>query len=356
MNVKINRLWYVCAFFVFLVLAVYYLSPILVPFVFGALLAYLGDPLIDQLEKIKMPRGLAVAFVFSVLLLIVAILVMLLFPLLSNQLNDVYQQAPLYGEWLDETFSKLGAYIGIDNDSINFKELAKEYIPQAGGLTKNLASAVFQSGTLVLNLAVFFMLTPIITFYFLRDWDIMIERIHGLIPHSIRNTVSSLTKECDIMVSAFLRGQFLVMSALGVIYAIGLSLVGLQSAVLVGFIAGVLSFIPYLGTAVGIILASVLFIVQAQEWSGIWQLGLVFFIGQAIEGYVLTPWLVGDRIGLHPLIVIFAVLAGGQLFGFTGVILALPVSAILAVLVRYSLARYKSSNFYMEGKRLELDD
>jgi len=233
MNLKKHQLWYVLAFFITLSVAIYYLSPILVPFVFGALLAYLGDPLIDQLEKAKMPRGLAVAFVFSVLLLIVTILVMLLFPLLSNQLNDVYQQAPLYGEWLDETFSRLGAYIGIDNDSINFKDLAKEYIPQAGGLTKNLASAVLQSGTLVLNLAVFFMLTPIITFYLLRDWDIMIERIYELLPHSIRSTVSELTKESDIMVSAFLREQFLVMSALGVIYAIGLSLVGLQSAICV---------------------------------------------------------------------------------------------------------------------------
>lgn len=351
MKLENRRYWYGWTAIVVLFIAIYCLSPIMAPFVFGALIAYIGDPVVDRLEAFKFSRGLSVALVFTFLIVFLVLFIVLLFPLLNNQLEDIFEKAPKYGNWLDQTLSQLTALVGVDVKSLNFQELAKEYIPQAGGVTKNLLTAVFQSGSALVSSIIFMMLTPIIAFYLMRDWDIMVDRIHDLIPHSIRGMVSELAKDSDRMVSAFLRGQFLVMSGLGIIYAAGLSIIGLQSALLVGFIAGLLSFIPYLGTAVGVVLASILFIVQYQDWMSLWQIGLVFFIGQSIEGYVLTPWLVGDRIGLHPLAVIFAVLAGGQLFGFTGVLLALPVSAILAVLIRYGVARYKESDVYNEPEK-----
>lgn len=346
---KESKLWFYLALAVVSVVLINMLSPILAPFIFGALLAYLGDPLIDRLETIKLSRGFAVACVFLVLLVIISLLLLLLVPMLQNQIDGLTQRAPQIGEWLDVTATHIGSYFGVNADAINFKALAKEYLPEAGNATKEFAKAIFQSGGALLSGIVFVTLTPVITFYLMRDWDDLVARVYDLIPHSMKSTVAELAQESDSMVSAFLRGQFLVMTGLGTIYSLGLSFIGLQFALLVGFIAGVMSFIPYLGTAVGVILAGVLFVVQYQDWMALWKVALVFSIGQLIEGYLLTPWLVGDRIGLHPVAVIFAVLAGGQLFGFVGVLLALPVSAVLAVVIRYAVRQYKDSHLYNDG-------
>jgi predicted PurR-regulated permease PerM len=350
-----TRVWFYLAFSLFSILAIYFLSPMLAPFIFGALLAYLGDPLVDQLERLKLSRGAAVSLVFLVIFVVIGLLVLLLVPMLHNQLDALTQRAPEYGEWLDGAATKIGAYFGVNADAINFKDVAKNYLPEAGDATKGLLEAVFKSGSALLSGVVFVTLTPVITFYLMRDWDILVARIYELIPHSMKATIKELATESDSMVSAFLRGQFLVMTGLGTIYAVGLSIIGLQFALLVGLIAGIMSFIPYLGTAVGVILAGVLFVAQYQDWVALWKVALVFSIGQLIEGYLLTPWLVGDRIGLHPVAVIFAVLAGGQLFGFVGVLLALPISAVLAVLIRYAIRRYKESDLFNDGDKDALE-
>ena len=182
------------------------------------------------------------------------------------------------------------------------------------------------------------MLTPIITFYLLRDWDDLMEFIHQLMPHRVRDRVLRLAKQSDSMLSAFIRGQLLVMTALGALYGAGLSLIGLQFGLLVGVVAGLLSFIPYLGTTVGVLIAAVLYMVEYQDWGGLWKVGLEFAIGQALEGYFLTAWLVGDKIGLHPVEVIFAVLAGGKLHGFVGVFVGLRGSAGIAGVIREAVA------------------
>lgn len=329
---------------------VYLLGPILSPFVFGALLAYLGDPLIDRLETYKLSRGLAVTSVFLVLIVIITFMIFLLVPLLGDQINGLIQRLPTLIDRLDQWISILAAQFGVTFDTLNFKEIAKEYLPQAGNATKGILKAISQSGGALISGVVIMMLTPIITFYLLRDWDHLVAKIHDLIPHSLRATVTQLATQSDVMLSAFIRGQLLVMTALGTVYATGLSLIGLPFALLIGFIAGVLSFIPYLGTLIGVGLAMVLYLAEYQEWLGLWKVGVVFLIGQSLEGYLLTPWLVGDKIGLHPVAVIFAVLAGGQLFGFVGVLLALPMSAVLVVLLREGVQRYKASEFYLQGK------
>jgi len=327
---------------------IYLLAPMLTPFVFGALLAYLGDPLIDRLETYKLSRGIAVACVFLILIIIITLTLFLLLPLLNDQINGLVQRLPIFVERLDHRATVLAAQFGITVETLNFKELAKEYLPQAGGATKSLLRAISQSGGALIGGAV--IITPIITFYLLRDWDHLVAKIHNLIPYNVRGTVVRLAKQSDAMLSAFLRGQVLVMTALGSVYALGLSLIGLQFALLIGFIAGLLSFIPFLGTAIGVVLAAALYVAEYQEWVGLWKVAVIFLIGQALEGYLLTPWLVGDRIGLHPVAVIFAVLAGGQLFGFVGVLLALPVSSVLVVLIREGVSRYKESELYLQGK------
>ncbi|RBP51294.1 AI-2E family transporter [Arenicella xantha] len=346
MVLKESKLWFYLALVIAFAVLINLLSPILAPFIFGALLAYLGDPLIDRLETWKLSRGFAVACVFIVLVVIISLLILLLVPMLQSQIDGLIERAPEIGDWLDTTATQLGQYFGVNADAINFKTLAKEYLPEAGNATKDFVKAVFESGGALLSGIVFVTLTPVITFYLMRDWDDLVERIYDLIPRSMKATAANLAKESDSMVSAFLRGQFLVMTGLGTIYSVGLSFVGLQFALLVGFIAGVMSFIPYLGTAVGLILAGVLFVAQYQDWIALWKVALVFAVGQTIEGYLLTPLLVGDRIGLHPVAVIFAVLAGGQLFGFVGILLALPVSAVLAVVLRYVVKQYKESHLY----------
>jgi len=178
------------------------------------------------------------------------------------------------------------------------------------------------------------------------DWDGLVDNVRMLIPETYRTGITQVASECDSMLAEFLRGQLMLMFALGLIYSIGLWLVGLDFALLIGLGAGLISFIPYLGSIVGIAVAGIVALIQFQEILPLIYVALVFGIGQAIEGMVLSPWLVGERIGLHPVAVIFAVMAGGQLFGFLGVLLALPVAAVITVLLRHIYARYINSDFY----------
>jgi len=243
---------------------------------------------------------------------------------------------------LQETF-------GINIPALEIEQLKssfKENFTNAGGVFKGLVKTVTQSGFLVAGWAANLFLIPVITFYLLRDWDRLVDYLHDLLPRDIEPTVSLLTKESDEVLGAFLRGQMLVMLSLGTIYAIGLKLVGLELSLLIGMLAGLLSFIPYMGLIVGIIVAGVAVMLQTQDPTNLLWVGAVFIFAQMIEGTILTPLLVGDRIGLHPVAVIFSVLAGGQLFGFFGILLALPVFAILAVVMRHLHKSYKDSDLY----------
>lgn len=344
-----SRFWLVLAFVLSIATFIYLLSPILSPFVIGILLAYLGDPVVDRLEKLNISRSFAVVIVFLVLLLVFILLILLLFPMLQSQIAGFFARLPQYAAWLDQRVDQLVAFLELGEakgSTATFKELAIEYLPQAGSATRNIFKLISSSGGFVLSGVLATILTPVVTFYFLRDWDHLVTRFRDLVPLSMRSTVNALASESDSVLSAFLRGQFLVMIALGSIYATGLTIIGLQFALLVGFAAGILSFIPYLGTLTGLLIAGILFLVQNDSWFDLWKIGTVFIVGQSLEGYLLTPWLVGDRIGLHPVAVIFAVLAGGQLFGFVGVLLALPMAAVLAVLIRFTLKRYFQSEVY----------
>jgi predicted PurR-regulated permease PerM len=224
--------------------------------------------------------------------------------------------------------------------------LLRAHWAQAGGTAATLLGYLSRSGFALIGWLANIVLMPVLTFFFLRDWDHLVERLAALVPRDHAPTVSRLTHESSLVLGGFLRGQLLVMLILGVLYGAGLSAIGLDVGILIGVVAGVLTFVPYLGPATVIILGGIAALIEFGDWQHIAGVIAVFGVGQVIESMWLTPKLVGDRIGLHPAAVIFAVLAGGQLFGFLGMLLALPVAAIANVLLRYAHERYTQSRLY----------
>ncbi|MGZ8160609.1 MAG: AI-2E family transporter, partial [Methylobacter sp.] len=224
--------------------------------------------------------------------------------------------------------------------------LIKGHWEQAGGIAATLMSSVSHSGGVIAEWLMNLLLIPVVTFYLLRDWDGLVVKVHDLLPRRVAPTAAKLAGEVDAVLSAFVRGQLYVMLALGCIYSIGLWITGLDLALLIGMLAGLVSFVPYLGSIVGIVAACVAALVQFHELIQLVPVAIVFIIGQSLEGMVLTPMLVGDKIGLHPVAVMFAVLAGGQLFDFLGILLALPVASVIMVLLRHVHDLYRYSDFY----------
>lgn len=331
------------------VLVLYLLAPILMPFFAAALLAYLGDPLADKLEK-KFSRTLSVSIVFIALFSVLTIVAFFVLPLLAQQISYLIQKMPAYIDHIQHNVVPLLAEkSGVDSSLVDFdliKKLFTAHYAQAGGLVSQLVSSVASSGLILVALIANMVLIPVVTFYLLRDWDVLMARIDELLPRKYQPVISKLAKESDEVLAAFLRGQFMVMLVLGVVYSTGLWFVDLKLALLIGMLAGLVSFVPYLGFIVGIVAASIAMLLQTQDMMQLIPVAIVFTIGQMLEGMLLTPLLVGDRIGLHPVAVIFAVLAGGQLFGFVGILLALPVAAVLAVLLRHAHNEYKSSAIF----------
>lgn len=328
----------------------YLLAPVLTPFLVSALLAYLGDPLVDRLEKLKLSRTLAVVLVFAFMLFAGLLLLLILAPLLHEQLNELLARIPLMIPWIqDVVIPWLSRTFKIEVDAIGLDALKKVLAgnwQDIGNILGLVLGKVGHSGQIIFAWLAYFLLVPVVTFYLLRDWDIIVAGVHDLLPRRYEALASKLVRECDAVLAEFLRGQLLVMLALGLMYSLGLWIVGLEFALLVGMLAGLLSFVPYLGAIVGIGIAGVLAFMQFQDVIHLIYVALVFAIGQGIEGMLLSPVLVGDRIGLHPVAVIFAVMAGGQLFGLFGVLLALPVAAVIVVFLRHVRQSYIDSSFY----------
>jgi predicted PurR-regulated permease PerM len=327
------------------------LAPVLTPFVIAAMLGWLGDPLVDRLERTGRSRNTSVALVFSGMALVVAIVLVLLVPLIERQIATLISSLPHYRDWLLRTAvpwleTRTRMEISTWLDFNHLVELVRTNWERAGGVATTLLGYLSRSGFAILGMVANIALLPVLTFFFLRDWDLLIERVGSLIPRAHLEVASRLARESSDVLGAFLRGQFLVMIILGVMYGLGLWGVGLDLGILIGIIAGLLTFVPYLGPASGIILGCIAALVQYGDWQHIAGVLIVFGIGQVIESYWLTPKLVGDRIGLHPAAVIFAVLAGGQLFGFLGMLLALPIAAVANVLLRYAEQRYTHSRLY----------
>ena len=330
---------------------VWLLAPILSPFVFAALLGWLGDPLVDRLERAGRTRNTAVILVFSVMTTVLVLALLVLVPLLEQQLVTLVESLPRYRDWFVGTAlpwfeRRTGLEVLSWLDPERLFNLIRGHWERAGGVAATVLGYVSRSGFALLAWFANLVLLPVLTFFFLRDWDLLVERIGLLVPRDHQDTVRRLARESDAVLGGFLRGQTLVMLILGVLYAMGLWAVGLDLGILIGVIAGLLTFVPYLGPAAIVVFGGTAALVQFGDWQHLTGVAVVFTVGQVIESYWLTPKLVGDRIGLHPMAVIFAVMAGGSLFGFLGMLLALPVAAVANVLLRFAHERYTGSRLY----------
>ncbi|TWI58585.1 putative PurR-regulated permease PerM [Pseudomonas duriflava] len=351
----ISRRWYVIGGLALVLWLLHSVQPILSPFLVSMLLAYLGDPLVDRLERLGLSRTLSVLIVYLIFLLILLGLLLIIVPLLFRQLMRLYELMPLMLDWLQfKALPWIQVNLGLADSFWRFdriKAVISSHLDRTTDIVGIIVAQATTSGLAILGWLGNALLIPVVSFYLLRDWDVMVARLHSLLPRRHEALVNRLVRDCHEVLGAFLRGQLMVMVGLGVIYAVGLMLVGLELGLLIGTLAGLASIVPYMGFAIGLTAAMI---------AGFFQFGLegysllailaVFVTGQMVEGMLLTPLLVGDRIGLHPVAVIFAVLAGGQLFGFSGILLALPVAAIMMVLLRHVHDLYKLSDLYSKPR------
>jgi len=344
-----SKRWFFLAGAIIGVYLIYFLSPVLTPFLIAMLLAYMGDPMVDRLDK-KIPRTVSVLIVFSVLSIFIVTLVFILLPMVENQLGKFVRALPGYLDWVQNTIVPwISVNLGVADFGLDFSEIKssiKEHWTKAGGIAAGFVATVSQSGLAIIGWAANIVLIPVLTFYLLRDWDVFLARIHELVPRQYEMKVGQLAADSDDVLGAFLRGQLMVMMALGTIYSIGLWIIGLDFSLLIGMLAGIVSFVPYLGFIVGAGVAGIAALVQFQDVFQLFPVLIVFGFAQLLESFLLTPYLVGDKIGLHPVIVIFAVMAGGQLFGFIGILLALPAAAVGMVMLRHAHEHYIKSKLY----------
>jgi predicted PurR-regulated permease PerM len=346
-----SRRWQWLAITIVVGLLIWLLAPVLTPFVIAAFFGYLGDPLVDRLELARLGRTFSVSLVFFAMTTLAALALIFLLPLLGDQISHFVEQMPAYAAWLrntalpwinSRTHLDLAPYI----DPQQVIAMLRAHWQDAG-VASNVLGKVSHSGMVLIQIVSTIFLVPVLSFYFLRDWDVLVERVDMLLPRAIEPTVARLARESNEMLGGFLRGQLSVMVCLGIWYTVALWFVGLDLALLIGMITGMLSFVPYLGVITGISISLIAALVQFGDFQHVLMVAVAFAIGQTLESFVLVPRLVGDKIGMHPVGVIFALMAGGQLFGFLGVLLALPVSAIAMVLLRYGHERYTSSKLYV---------
>jgi predicted PurR-regulated permease PerM len=354
MTPKIVQRWQLVALILLICVVLYVLGPVLTPFVVAAIFAYLFDPLVDRLQRWKLNRTWATTIVFLVLLITLVVVLVLLVPYIERQIATLIRKLPDWIAWLQsDAIPWLNAKFDLSLEAPDMQQITgvlQEHWKEAGGAAATVALAVSKSGLTLVSWVIHVIVIPVAFFYLLRDWHGMIESIHDLLPRSVEPTVVKLARESDETLSGFVRGQVSVMLVLGALYAIALWAIGLDIGPLIGIIAGLISFIPYLGGISGMLMALIAAVVQYHDWTHVILVLVVFAIGHLLEGYVLVPRLVGEKIGLHPLAVIFAILAGGELFGFVGVLLALPIASVCMVVLRHLHTRYRASDLYRHGR------
>ena len=341
-------LWIIGVALIF-ALMLHLLGNILTPFLIGGILAYIGNPAVSWGERHRVPRTVGTLLVLAITILVVFALILVLTPLVHSEFAQLLQRLPdvavllqtKFAPWLEEKFG-----IALQLDLASIKEMIAENLPDAQALTPKVLSSVKAGGTLILAIVINLALIPVVMFYLLRDWNVILARMEELTPRRWLAKLGTVAVEVDDVLAEFLRGQASVMIVLATYYAIALWIAGLQFAVPIGILTGLLVFVPYVGFGLGLILGVLAALLQWHGLPGFVAVLAVYGVGQLLEGYVLVPWLVGDRIGLHPVAVIFALLAFGQLFGFAGVLLALPASAVLLVALRHLRKAYNDSALY----------
>ena len=347
---KSNTFFWI-SLFVFFCAAVYVLRSVLLPFVAGIVIGYLLNPLAARLEKKGVNRTLATVLVMLLVIIIAVPAVVLLINMIDSQVSTFISAVPSYVSSLVKKFEPLLIKLQEEFPSLQADKI-KDYLRSNmannlklfGSLIKSLVSG----GMALINLISLLLITPVVAFYMLRDWDNFIAKIRGLLPRKYKKTIELQAKEIDHTLAGFIRGQVSVCIILGTFYAVGLHLCGLDLGLMVGFLAGLISFIPYVGSISGFIMSMALAVAQFNTWPPFVAVIAVFLVGQFLEGNFLTPKLVGENVGLHPVWVMFALLAGGVLLGFLGLMIAVPVAAVIGVLIRHAIENYKNSNLYLQ--------
>lgn len=356
-NLASNFSWWLIGA-VFIVL-IYLLGPILSPFLIAAIFAYICNPMVDQISTWQVPiwkntrfsfnRTLASAIVMVMLFLIILALLLVIVPLFQREIVKVIEQSPQYiakirsslEPWILKHFG-----VSLNIDAGQLQKMLSSNWKSASTMVGDIMLSIGSHSAAVIGWVVNLLLIPLVLFYMLRDWHSMIQHISTLIPRKFYAKSTLIASQIDAVLAEFLRGQLTVMLVMSAFYAIGLWMAGLELALPIGVLSGLLGFVPYLGIGIGMLLAVFSGLLEFNTLSELIPVLVVFGLGQIIESYWLTPNLVGDRIGLHPVVVIFALLAGGQLFGFTGVLLALPASAAIAVALRHVRTSYLDSGLY----------
>ena len=336
-----------------LVLALLVFRAILLPFVAGAALAYALDPVANWLEKRGINRTIAALAVVVVILILFVAVFVLVVPVVLTQLVDFLQQLPsyagrlqtLFGPWLESDWAR---YLGINAETL--RSSLTGFFTNGAAIVQTVITSLLTGGRTVIDIASLLFVTPFVVFYLLRDWHRMLSWVDGLLPQDYADEVRRLSRGMDEKVAAFVRGQMLSGTVLGIFYAAGLVAIGLNYGLLVGLAAGILSFIPYLGFTSGFVASIVIALVQFwPDWIWLAATVAVFMAGQVLEGYVLQPYLIGTRVGLHPVWLLFALFAFGQLFGFLGLLVAIPAAAAVGVLLHFAIQRYQASPLYRGG-------
>lgn len=341
-----------CLIAALLVTALWLLAPVLTPFVVAAVLAYALTPMVNKLDSMgrgRLPRVLAVLMVETLFILILLSILLLIVPIFAKELPLLRDQLPLLAGRLNNVLSpwlaQFGIHLSLDVESV--KPFVVKYLnANAEDMFVSVMSSLKLGGSVALAVIGNVVLIPVALFFLLKDWDRFVALVAVLVPPSVRARVDSFTQETDTVLGQYLRGQLLVMGTLAIYFSVALTLFGFDLAVPVGVFTGMAFFIPYLGFGLGMTLAFLAGILQFGGWYGVLVVAGVYGAGQLVESFYLTPRLVGERIGLHPLAVIFALLAFGQLFGFLGVLIALPASAVLLVAMRRARAGYLASKLY----------
>jgi predicted PurR-regulated permease PerM len=354
-----------CGTFLFLVLMLWLFSSVLLPFMAGLALGYLLDPVADRLERLGFGRLSATLVIMGGFMLAIVLLLVLVVPILGSQLAMFIEAFPSYVSKLQELVTQVSRQLSRDYGGFLTEKLGLEVptpsdirtsttdlLGQGAQWLASLLKSVWTNGTALVGLMSLLIVTPVVGFYMLLDWDKLIATIDGLVPLRHRETVRLLARQIDAALAGFLRGQSLVCLFLGVWYGTGLSVIGLNFGLLIGISAGALSFIPYVGSLTALVLSSSVAIVQGwPSWHLLAMAIAVFVSGQFLEGNILSPKLVGDSVGLHPVWLIFALLAFGSLFGFTGLLVAVPLAAATGVVLRFAVQRYRESKLYTEVTR-----
>ncbi|MGS5088383.1 AI-2E family transporter [Hydrogenophaga sp. A37] len=342
--------WAAIGLAIWAVLAV--LAPVLTPFLLAAVLAYALHPLVEKLHAYKIPRGLGAGLAIAMLMLVMAAVVLLIVPVITKQVPLLKEQVPALLDRVNDSLTPLAARFGVDlqvDVSMVRGWLQKLITGHEGELIDGLLSSLRIGGSALAAVFGNLVLTPIVAYYLLLDWANLVERSKGLIPPRWRANVQSFLDETDDVLGQYLRGQLLVMGVLAVFYTVALALVGLKLALPIGVFTGLAVFIPYLGFGLGLVMGLLAAVLQFQSLLGVALVAAVYTVGQVVESMYVTPRLLGERIGLHPIAVIFALMAFGHLFGFVGVLIALPASAILLVAIRRAKTGYLSSRLYMDA-------